>query len=180
MHEHLEAGGWAFVHDPVRQYRHLCACYPDARAWKEAAAQAVRDRRPFPRGASIGGEVADLVELVIELGERHGPRLRKKLVVDETSLVVKSGSGWIGKRDNVLVSMRRHLGIEPIWLQQRIAQLGRQFYEMCTDVYLYALGNPDGLEALEKYLNLPPATLDIVPTLEPFHFVHAVNGQGLV
>lgn len=180
--DHLEGGGWAFVHDPASQYRDLCAWYPDAAAWELAAANAVKTRKPLPRGTAIGGTNADLVlALVVKLGQRWRGRIRMLVVVDEGSLLTSSGGSWMGAQDNVLVSMRRHLGIGPLFLQQRVNQLASQFYDMASDVWLFRAPNPDGLERLEKNLGLPPGSLlEHVPRLAEHDHVHVVSGKGFV
>lgn len=182
VHDHLTAGGWAFVHDAVGQYRDMAAWYPDARAYRIAAAAAVRERKPLARGAALGGErPEDVIELALEVARRARGRLRIMLVIDESSLMSTSGGSWMGSTDNVIASMRRHLGLGPVWLQQRVNQLAPQFYDMATDVYLFRLGNPKGLDKLEEHLNLTPGTLTrVVPTLPTHRHVHARNGEGLV
>lgn len=185
MVNHLDhdTRSWAFVHDPNREYRFL-PYFNDAAAWRSAANAAAARGKPMPRGAAIGGDVEDLIDLVIELGERHNRvghlAMRILLVIDEGVLVVNSGRSWISSQHAKLIAMRRHLGIGILWLQQDI-QLDARFYKLGTDVMIWKLGNPTGLGRLELCFNLEPNSLqDNVPRIEQFGHIHAVNGKGFV
>jgi hypothetical protein len=183
--QHLRSGSdaWAFVHDPVGdQYAASCAWYRDVAAYRAAAADAIQQRRPLPRGAAIGGESPEaVIALVAEVAKRSRARLRILVVIDESSLMVESGSSWISRELSALMAMRRHVGVGPLFLQQRVGMLDPRFYLLATDVYIFQLGNPKGLTVLEENLNLRPGTLTrVVPSLPEHKHVHARNGKGLV
>ncbi len=186
----LEAGEWVFFHDPNGQFSlpefgSLAAYYASADAWRSAAAAAAASGKPMPRAASIGGASSDLVALVDELGQKHNNqfrvRLPMRLVVDEASLLDKSGSSHMSREDNELISNRRHRGVGISINTQRVKQLPAPFYQTATDVYAFVGLPRSAIDHLVEMLNIrDPSTLDALDA-EPSHeFLHIKPGRGVV
>lgn len=183
VRDHLAAGGWAFVHDPNRQFRDMCAVYDDAAAWRAAAAAAGKET-PFPRGASLGGKATDVTQLAVDIGRAHNTadniRVPIMLVYDESSLMGSSGGSYVGELDNALLSNRRHWGVGPVYNVQRPTALTEGFYNLATDVFILAQSSDRRTRVLEEYLGLPDGALDALVGAEPFTFRHWKAGKGLV
>ncbi len=191
--EHVRGGGWAFVHDPMRQFMDLARSYESPAAWKAEAARAAKAKQPMHRAARFTCESGDVVKLCVELGDRHNRaksiRLPMMLVIDETAMHSTSGPSWMSKEDNALLSTARHKGIVLVFVQQRVSQFPIQFYEMASDVYLFR-SPARKLEELEEALAIAPGSLAQVPTLhipengptatDPAEFVHVKYAKGLV
>lgn len=186
VHHHLSTfpTGIALVHDPNRQFRDLCAVYDDVTAYRAAAAAAVAAKKPFPRGASIGGNAVDVTRLAVELGRAHNTAGNVKVpildVKDESSLVTSSGSTFMGELDTQLLSNRRHWGIAPIYNVQKPTALTEGFYTMATRVVIFAQPSERRTRVLEEYLGLPDGALAELVGAPPFRYVEWQSGKGLV
>lgn len=156
--------GIVLIHDPVAQFaKDGCAFYRDANAYRAAAAAALKAKKPMPRGASLGGSAEELTRLALSLGERAGNtqdhvRVPILLGFDEASLRDGSGSTWMGKDDNELLSTRRHRGVGIVMNIQDTGQLTERFFRMSTDNYVLAQ-TTESATKLEKALMLERGTL---------------------
>jgi hypothetical protein len=188
IQRHFETtDGIVLAHDPVRQFAKLgCHVYPDAAAYRRAAAEAATKKTPMPRGASIGGTDSDsIVMLAMEMGEKlnTADRVRVPILVpfDEGSIREGSGSTYVSKLDNQLLATRRHLGVGLILNVQECAQLMNRWYLMSTDVYLFRQTS-DRANLLDGYLALEKGTLARagVTRLEQHRYLHVRCGVGVV
>lgn len=188
----LDAGRWVYAHDPLGQYRKLCAPYKNAKVWSDAAAAAAKSGAVLPRGAAFrtnasirkesnGREfyTTELVELVDQLGERYNTQTSARwpmsLVFDEGSLLGQST--WIEQGLNELISQSRHRQVEVLLLCQRKAQLSDPFWELTTDVFLFRQPRRRS-KALEEPLCLDAGVLAGLEKLKKFSYVRVVNGDG--
>lgn len=180
--EALEGKRWVFCHDPVAQYRGLCATYNTIDAWRTAMAAAAAAESPMPRGAAFAiGDALELVGLVNELGTRWNTAIASRfpmtLVFDESAFLAQGT--WMDKAMNELLALARHRGVQLVFLVQRKTQLSVGFWEMATDAYLFR--QPTGrTEEFEAPLSLPKGALAGLASLERFEFVHVVSGEGPV
>lgn len=188
----LEEGRWVYAHDPLGQYKNLCAPYKDTKAWTEAAAAAAKNGTPLPRGARFRKNAAikktdngrefnttELVELIEQLGERYNTQTSARwpmaLVFDEGSLLGQST--WMEQGLNELISQSRHRQVEILLLCQRKAQLSDPFWELTTDVFLFRSPRRRS-KALEEPLCLDAGELAGLQKLKKFSYVRVVNGDG--
>jgi len=186
----LEAGEWVFFHDPngqftMPQFGSLSVRYENAAAWRAAAAAAAKGGAPMPRAASVGGASDELVALVDELGKRHNTqfrtRLPMRLVVDEASLMSKSGATHMDRADNELISNRRHRGVGISINTQRVKQLPAPFYQTATDVFAFRGLPRSAIDHLVEMLNIRDASTMEELDAEPSHeFLHIKPGRGVV
>jgi len=176
--------GIALVHDVNRQFRDMCACYENVAEYRKAAAAAAAAKKPFPRGASIGGDASALIEFALELGRFHNSagnvRLPIELAFDETSLMDESHTTHVPQLENMMVSNRRHLGIKPIYNVQRPTQLTEGFYSQATTVYILAQNSARRTRILEEYLGLPDNALLPLVGAGKYKYVMWRSGEGLV
>jgi hypothetical protein len=193
--EHVTEGGWAFIHDPMRQFTDMARTYDSPMAWKREVANAATRKLPLHRAARFTCKSAELVKLCVELGERHNRakniRFPMMLVVDEGSKHSSSGQTHMSREDNEALSTIRHLGVATVFNQQRLNQFPMQFYEMASDLYLFRL-SAKRLDELEEALAIPPGSLDGVPHLfapdpdigptasAPAEYIHVRYGKGPV
>jgi len=183
---HLRAHptGLVLAHDPNRQFRDFCAVFEDAAEWRRKAGEAASKRRPFPRGASIGGSAAELTRVAVEIGRARNQagavRVPIFLVYDESSLMETSGSSFMGKEETQLLSNRRHWGIAPLYNVQRPTALTEAFYSMATDVYVLAQPSETRTEKLEEYLGLARGSMRSLVGAQKFRYLHWRAGEGLV
>lgn len=183
--EHLRTHptGLALVHDPNRQLRDVCAVYEDAAHWKRAFDDHLRSGKPFPRGASIGGEADEIRNEAIALGKARNTadnvRIPILLGFDESSLLDSSGSTHMGKQDRALLSNRRHWGIGPIYNAQTVTGLDAGFFALATLVIVLSQTTERETEKLEQRIGVPPgATLGLVMA-PPYRFIRWERGKGL-
>lgn len=176
--ERANRGIWTFVHDPGREFvRSGFVHYPSPQAWEEAARKATRDRAELRYGASIGGlDAGPLIDMCMALGDKHNRTafgmggaapFPMALLINESTLVQGSGRTFISKRESILISQRRHYGIELCFNQQDLAQFPVTIYRGATLVRLFnQCGTEEDLAAFEKKCNLPKGSLvSKVPTL---------------
>jgi hypothetical protein len=183
--EHLRTypTGLALVHDPNLQLRDVCATYEDAAHWKRAFDEHLRSGKPFPRGASIGGEAEDIRNEAIALGKARNSadnvRIPILLGFDESSLLDSSSSTHIGKDDRRLLCMRRHWGIGPIYNAQTVTGLDTTFFVLSTLVIVLSQASERETEKLEQRIGvLPGATRGLVMA-PPFRYIRWERGKGL-
>lgn len=184
--EHLRtyATGLALVHDTNRQYLDICACYESVGEFRAAAAAAGASGTPLARGASIGGDSTPIAELAWELGGIHNRDDRVAIPImlayDETSMMDSSGSTFITKIDLQINANRRHRGIAPVYNVQRLTALTEAFYDMTTDVYVFAQHKRRRVRQIEDQLGLEDGTLNVLLGAQKFVHVHWKQGEGLV
>lgn len=178
---HMKAGGIVLAHDPVTQFaKYGCAVYADAAAYRAKAATA---GAAMPRGASIGGDAAEVMRLAADIGKRcnraDDVRVKILFIADEMSLGA-SGPTWVDKQDNQVLATRRHLGIGLVMNVQQPNQLTSRFYSMCTDVAIFRT-SADRAARLDNELLLDRGTLEKanVMDLEKFHYVRVTLGEGV-
>lgn len=183
--KHLRDGGIVLAHDPVLQFTKFgCRHYVDASAYREAAALAEKSGGTMPRGASIGGNAADVTKLAMDIGEKcnraDAVRVRILEVLDEMSLGA-SGATWVDRQDNEWLAIRRHRGIGIVMNVQQPNQLTSRFYSMCTDVAVYRT-TAGRARKLDGELLMEPGTLERanVTALPPFTYIHVRLGEGIV
>lgn len=176
--------GRALVHDPQRQFRDLCATFEDVAHWRRELQAAIAAKKPFPHGASLGGDASAVRDAAIELGKLHNNadniRVPIMLVYDESSLMDTSGPTHIDKGDTALLSNRAHWGIAPIYNVQRPTALSEAFYTMATDVYIFAQPSERRTRVLEEYLGLPDDALRELVQAPQFRYRHYRMGEGLI
>lgn len=182
---------WVFVHDRNGEFLRgpLGASFRRYRSpgeWKAAAAAAARTKTPLPRGASMDCGATELADLVVELGERHNRvdavRFPMRLVYDEGSMLEASGSTWAGKGDIQLIARRRHLGVAPVFAVQEPLMVPRQFYVLCTDVYLWQGLTPRDLDhvAARCSFERQRRELDALDGPRGHGVIHCRPGEGPV
>lgn len=179
--------GIAFVHDPVQQFgRDGCYFYEDVAAWRRAAFEATKTKRPMSRGISLGGSTEEIVELAGSLGVRAGNtqehvRVPILVVMDEGSTNENSGATWMGREDMQALSMRRHRGVGFAFNIQEPTMLTEKFYLFATDFYLFAQ-TTDHARMLDKRLLLEKGTLERagVCSLPMRKYLHARKVVGVV
>jgi hypothetical protein len=167
---HLETTkGIVLAHDPMRQFPRKVgsshfAYYADVGAFKRAASESARTKKPIPRGASIGGlKSDDVTRLALDMGDRAGNNddrtlLPVLLMFDEGALREGSGSTFISDLDEELLVTRRHKGVMPVFNLQEVTMLTARFYQVSTDVYAFQQ-TTDRCALLEKNLHLEKGTL---------------------
>lgn len=178
---HMKAGGIVLAHDPVQQFASYgCAVYADAAAYR---ARAASDAQQMPRGASIGGNAADVMRLAADIGKRSNRatdvRVKILVVMDEMSLGA-SGATWMDRGDNEILATRRHLGVGLVMNVQQPNQLTSRFYSLCTDVAIFRT-SADRAARLDNELLLDKGTLERanVMDLEKYHYVRVTLGEGV-
>lgn len=177
----LDEGRWVFCHDPVLQYRGLCARMESVNAWRTTMAAAAIDKLPVPRGYSFACEPTELIDLADELGQKHNSALSERfpmtLVFDEGSLLAQGTH--VDQSFNRLMAVARHRGVELVFLVQRRAQLSIGFWEFGTDFYLFR--QPTGrTDELESPMSLPKGALAGLANLQKYEFVHVKAGGEIV
>lgn len=188
VRRHLrEPSGVVFVHDPVAQFgKDGCHWYANASAWRAAAAKAVKDKAPMPRGAALGGSTEDIITLARELGERCGNRQDSVrvpilVVLDEGSTNDASGSTWAGREDVQSLAMRRHRGNGFVFNLQDPMMLTAQLWRLATDFYLFACTTKHA-RVLDERLYLEPGTLERagICKLDKHRYLHCRQRAGVV
>ena len=176
--------GRALVHDPQRQFRDLCAMFDDVAHWKRELHAAIAAKKPFPHGASIGGEASEVRDAAIELGKLHNRadnvRVPIMLVYDESSLMDTSGPTHMDKADTALLSNRAHWGIATLYNVQRPTALPEGFYSMATRVVIFAQPSERRTRVLEEYLGLADGALFELVGAPPYKHLVWESGKGIV
>jgi GTPase SAR1 family protein len=187
VRRHLdETRGIVLAFDPMHQLtRDGCEYYADAAAWRARQSEAGATGKPASRGASIGGDAADVTALAMELGKRMNTATDVRLPIlvpyDEGSLLGSSGTTYVGDLDNKLQATRRHLGVSPVYNLQQPSQLTERFWTMSTDAFLFRQTS-DRARQLEQYLLLERNELVRagITRLPAHYFIHVRVGQGIV
>lgn len=176
--------GLVLAHDCNVQFKDYCATYEDITTWKRAAAAAAAEKRPMPRGVSVGGNAVELTREAIAIGKRFNSadntRVPILLVYDESSLMTSSGSSYMGTEDVQLLSNRRHWGIGPVYNVQYPTALTRAFYERATAVYVFSQTSEKSTTTLEEYLGLREGALAEMIQAPPYKYKLWRRKIGLV
>lgn len=179
-----ETPGLVLAHDPRAQFVKLgCTWFADVAAYRRAAADAVKAKRPMPRACSIGGNDGDaIMKLALEIGERLNTAdhvARPVLVpLDETA---DRESHMMTPTDKLFLTQRRHAGVGGIFNVQDPALVEQKFYRLSTDVVLFQLPS-DRARDLDRKLYLEVGTLEAagVCRLGLHEYVHVRPRIGIV
>lgn len=178
---HLQAypTGLVLAHDANEQLApDITRMHETIADWRAAAATA-----KHTRGASFACSSDEVARLAVELGKRHNRakhvKVPIKLIFDETSLMATSGSTYMDKLDFQVFANRRHWGLAPLINVQRQSSLMAAFYELATDVYVFAL-NEESARELERKLSLSKGALQPIVNAPKYRYLHWKQGEGLV
>lgn len=179
--------GFVFAHDKHRVLAQplaggkpdIARVYETPADWRKAVAAGQHTRASsFVRCTS-----EEVARLAIEVGERHNRdidvKIPIKLIYEERAHMSTSGSTHMSELDFMLFSDRRHLGLAPHINVQRQSSLMAAFYEMATDVFVFAQTEKNA-RALEEKLSLPEGALQPVVNAPKFHYLHWRQGEGIV
>lgn len=179
--EHLQEfpNGLVLAHDVNEQLcPDLTRAYETIDAWRAAMAAG-----KGTRGASFACSSEEVARLAVELGRRHNRvksvQLPIKLIFDEASLMATSGSTYMDKLDFQVFANRRHWGLAPLFNVQRQSSLMAAFYELATDVFIFAQAEESARE-LERKLSLPKGALQPTVNAPKYRYAHWRQGEGLV
>lgn len=178
--------GLVLAHDMHEQLvPDICVAYASIDEWRKA-----QTAPTAPRGASFRCTATEVVNLAIELGERHNRakdvRRPMKVIVEEGSLAPDLvAPTHMSELATKLFANRRHWGIAPYINMQSQRSITSAFFEQATDVYIFAQTERNA-RALEDKLSLPVGALDPTITEPPgrvcpkHRCLHWRQGEGLV
>ncbi len=169
--DRLKAGRVVLVQDAARDFRSICAEYPDVATYKRALKAAGGPKAPtFPRGAAFALGADPVLELAKELGEiwnkpTGGTPVPICVVINEASSSEESGSTYVGRLAEQCLNQRRHLGLELIYCLQRPTQLTAAFWDAATRVDVFYQRRRKNISAIEDALDRDRGSLSFLGEL---------------
>jgi hypothetical protein len=155
--EQVRRGRVVIIQDPYREFVDLPGArwFAGARDCEDAIRRAAFFGADMDPILCVGGEDADpITELAMRTARecKDGPII--VLVLNESALMTESSASYIGRRDKILVTSRRHLGLVPILVAQDSGVLTALWLRMTTCFHLFALHDAARIGKIESLANV--------------------------
>ena len=174
----LNAGDYAFVHDPDHQFDGLVPWYESPEAWKRALIAAREGQKPVSRGAAIG-VVEEVPFTTLGLDVAKSTERSVSLFYDESCLVESAQPNYVEPHFRELMARRRHHGIKLTIICQDLGMLHKFWQTQATDLYLFAVWDQERVRQLARRNNWDAELLGRWLSLPPHRYVHLRPGLPL-